>query len=264
MEGFGYYRHIPWQLKNRFDHIYIFHGSIPTNFGELGGSSIWHKLQPGHGGGFRSDGKKNFYSDRFGLELTFAEKLQQIQPNTLFGLVKYSKAGTALSKEAGPLGYWDPDPNNRDWNNHFNHLKRTIQEAFKPNDFDRDGSVNEFVPAGIIWVQGESDAAHSREAALAYKEKIVKLINGIRQVLKDNDLPVVLTTTIDSPINHRLPYLEAVNEGKRAFTQRDSNSTLLDLKNKIKFLEDGLHYTSEGYLVLGEELALAAHSLETR
>lgn len=47
----------------------------------------------GYGTGFKSDGKINTLSDRFGLELSFAKRMKEFLPKDKIALIKYAKRG---------------------------------------------------------------------------------------------------------------------------------------------------------------------------
>ena len=81
MDGYGYNNQLPDSLNKVFENIWIFHGNSVGDNEENGGNGKWTQLKPGHGVGFKSTSKENNYSDRFGVELSFAAQLQQLYPN---------------------------------------------------------------------------------------------------------------------------------------------------------------------------------------
>ena len=65
MNVFGYNKDLPSNLR-AFKDVYIFQGNSVAD-GEINdGIGYWDILKPGHGTGFKSDGKTNTLSDRFG------------------------------------------------------------------------------------------------------------------------------------------------------------------------------------------------------
>ena len=58
----------------------IYHGNTQGDNTPVDGRGLWSTLCPGHGAGFVSDGTANTYSDRFGVELSFAEKMKELFP----------------------------------------------------------------------------------------------------------------------------------------------------------------------------------------
>ena len=69
----------------------IYHGNTAADNTPADGRGLWSTLCPGHGVGFRSDGDTNFYSNRFGVELTFAVKMKELFPDEKIAIIKYSK-----------------------------------------------------------------------------------------------------------------------------------------------------------------------------
>ena len=52
--------------------------------------------------------------------------------------------------------------------NHLDNALKTMNNAFDVADINGDGRLDKLIPSGIIWMQGESDAEHSKEASEAY------------------------------------------------------------------------------------------------
>ena len=80
MEGFGYVKGLPDSLKKN-KNVFIYQGNPVGDNDKTGGLGKWDLLQAGHGTGFSSDGKTNVLSDRFGVELSLAKRLQELYPN---------------------------------------------------------------------------------------------------------------------------------------------------------------------------------------
>lgn len=81
MDGYEFNSHLPNYLKHEFKSVWIFHGNPAPDERENGGLGKWDRLRPGHGVGFSSDGTDNKLSNRFGIELSFAKRLQELFPN---------------------------------------------------------------------------------------------------------------------------------------------------------------------------------------
>ena len=100
MDGYGYTKDLPESLNKTFENVWIFHGNSAPDDKAAGGMGKWSLLQPGHGTGFSSDGVNNTYSDRFGIELSMASRLQELLPGEKIALVKYSRGGTSIDSLA--------------------------------------------------------------------------------------------------------------------------------------------------------------------
>src|SRR6185436_3680399 len=110
MEGFGTNRELPEDFRGPVPGAFIFHGNQSLDRTLEDGRGLWAPLQPGHGVGFRSDGRANATSDRFGCELSLGRRLRELEPDTGVALIKYSREGTSIDvAAAGTWGCWDPD-----------------------------------------------------------------------------------------------------------------------------------------------------------
>ena len=96
MEGFGYAKELPEALRKKNNKTLIYQGNPVGDNDPSGGLGKWSVLQPGHGTGFTSDGKSNTLSDRFGVELSFVQKLQEEYPNQKIAIIKYARNGSAI------------------------------------------------------------------------------------------------------------------------------------------------------------------------
>ena len=107
----------------------------------------------------------------FGPELYFAKKMTS--DGVKITIIKYSLGGTALYPGAG-YGDWYPD---QERINHLDNALSTINNVFDVANINGDGRLDRLVPSGIIWMQRESDAEHSKEASEAYYSNLKNLIN---------------------------------------------------------------------------------------
>lgn len=170
MDGYGYVKELPAELNGPVEGVYIFHGNPRPDGEAVDGRGLWAQLRPGHGVGFKSDGKKNEYSERFGVELTLARRLKELHPGANIALVKYSRGGTSIDETAARFfGSWEADfiggPREHAGVNQYDHFLATIRHAFAARDIDGDGEDDTLVPAGIVWMQGESDAGAAAAVA---------------------------------------------------------------------------------------------------
>ncbi|MDG2015111.1 MAG: sialate O-acetylesterase, partial [Pirellulaceae bacterium] len=178
MDGYGYVTKLPKELMEPRQSVPIFHGNAAADGRPVDGKGVWSTLKPGHGVGFSSDGKENQYSERFGVELTFAEKLQSLFPDRNIAIVKYSRGGTSIAAgAAGGFGCWEPDFSKGNGVNQYDHFLATIRHAFEVGDIDNDGELDRLIPAGIVWMQGESDALYTAEIAQKYETNLRKLMS---------------------------------------------------------------------------------------
>lgn len=267
MNGFGYNKDLPSNLR-AFKDVYIFQGNSVAD-GEInGGIGYWDVLKPGHGTGFKSDGKTNTLSDRFGLELTFAKKMQEFFPEDKIALIKYAREGTSIdSLAAGNFGCWDADFNGKKGVNQYDHFLTTLKNALKEKDIDKNGRADELIMSGILWMQGEGDASYNEEIANNYYSHLKTLMNQMRAALLTDDLPVVIGKISDSGKNNsgRVWEMgELIQFAQEKFVKNDHHSSIIRSTKNYSYGNDPWHYNSAGYIDLGEKFAIEVFRLITK
>lgn len=269
MDGYGRNAELPAELKGPVKGVMIFHGNTSPDKSPVDGRGIWTELQPGHGVGFKSDGKRNDYSDRFGVELTFARRLQELHPNENIAIIKYSRGGTSLDQRAaGGFGCWDPDFRDGEGAgqgvNQYDHFLATMRNAMATQDIDGDGVKDTLVSAGILWMQGESDATRTREVAGLYEANLKRIIDLIRAAMLTDDAPVAIGRISDSGRDEQdgkvWDYGAEVRAAQAEFVQKDAAAALVTSTDNYGY-SDPWHYDSAGYIDLGAKFADALHTL---
>lgn len=267
MEGYGYCSELPDSLNKVFGDILIFHGNTSPDGDEPDGKGIWSPLRPGHGGGFSSDGNHNDYSDRFGCELSFGLKIQELNPDSNIALIKYAKGGSSIDEEAaGSFGSWDPGYLEGEGINQYDHFLTTVDNALSIKDIDGDEKKDKLIPSGIVWVQGESDAAFTEEIAGRYYDNLDDLMNLIREALGKQDMPIVIGRISDSgndPSGKVWQFGETVRQAQHKFAENDSLAAIITSTDKYSY-SDPWHYDTEAYIDLGIEFALVLDSLSKK
>ena len=257
MDGFGYTNELPESLNKTCKNVWIFHGNPARDDEALGGIGVWEPLKPGHGARFSSDGKENNLSNRFGVELSFAEKIQELYPNEKIAIIKYSRGGTAIdTMMAKSAGAWDPDFRGKKGINQYDHFLQTVRNAFETKDIDGNGKLDKLIPCGILWMQGEADA-ETEETAHRYYDNLKRLMDLIRAAFRIDDLPVVIGKISDSWNNDKgkvWNYGEMVQAAQEKFASTDENAAIVRDTRYYKY-SDPWHYDSEGYIDLGEKFA---------
>ncbi len=264
MEGYGYNDELPERYRKIADRIMIFTGAGVGDREAGGGAGAWDKLQPGHGTGFRSDGERNRLSDRFGPELTFGWRLAELDPDANIAIVKYSRGGSTLQLGASGYGTWEPD---FDGINQYDNALTTIRTALAARDIDGDRVVDRLRPAGIVWMQGESDAYHSQAAADAYAGNLKRMMDLLRAALRVDDLPVVIGKITDSgraDDGKLMDYIDTVQQAQLDFADKDACATVVTVTDELSYpSDDDWHYDSAGYVRLGIAFADAASELSS-
>ncbi len=257
MDGFGYVAELPDDLKEVFDNVMIYHVQKTNDGEEANGKGMWAKLQPGYGTDFKFDGNKNIYGERFGLELTFAKRMQELFPGENIALVKYSKGGSAIDLGENKHGTWDPDYSEKNGVNQWDHFLATIRGAYGVDDIDGDGEKDQLIPTGILWMQGESDA-HKALVASKYEKNLKRLIDMIRAALLKDDLPVVIGRISDSGQDEEdglvWDFGNVVRAAQHRFVEKDPAAAIVTSTDNYGY-SDKYHYDSEGYIDLGTRFA---------
>jgi hypothetical protein len=248
--------------------VMMFHGNQGLDGQPVDGRGVWAELRPGHGTGFTSDGKENRYSERFGVELSFARRMKELHPETNIAIIKYSRGGTCISADAGArerFGCWEPDyhsdvPNGNI--NQYDHFLATIRNAMSVSDIDGDGEADTLHPAGILWMQGESDAGEE-VVAQKYEANLKRLMDLLRASLREDDIRVVIGRISDSGkddyeqanANGKVwNFGDVVRKAQADFVARDENAALVTSTDNYGY-SDPWHYDSAGYLDLGKQFA---------
>lgn len=268
MDGYGYASELPEDLLTPFKDVFIYHGNPAGDDMPDGGLGLWAPLRPGHGVGFTSDGSDNHLSDRFGVELSLAQKLKEYYPSSRIALIKYSRGGSSIDSMAtGRFGCWEPDYNGSTGINQYDHFMQTLQGAMSCPDIDGDGNRDILVPAGILWMQGESDASFSEEIAERYYMNLKRLMDLIRASFLADDLPVVIGKISDSwndPSDSKVwDHAELVQYAQEKYARSDGHAAIVRTTRYYNY-SDPWHYDSEGYLDLGIRFAEALHQLSNK
>lgn len=268
MDGYGYTKDLTADLKQPMSGVMIFHANPSPDGVPVDGRGIWSQLKPGHGAGFKSDGITNSYSNRFGAELTFAKTLKELAPKENIALIKISRGGTSIAIEAaGNFGCWDPDyekgMGKGQGINQYDHFLAGMKRALQTRDIDQDGETDTLVPAGIVWMQGESDAVYTEEIARKYEANLRRLMDLIRATMYTDDLPVVIGRISDSgnhPDGKVWKYGDIVRAAQASFVKKDKHAALVTSTDDYGY-SDRWHYNSAGYLDLGRKFAQALWKL---
>lgn len=265
MEGMGRVHDLPPDLLQHQDDVLIYHPNRRKDHELPDRSGSWQTLAPGHGEGYHETARlflrrrygpmKPHLSGRFGLELSFSRHLRRHNPDWKIALFKYAKGGSAIhSGIPKDWGTWDSDSQTRKSTNQWTHFKHHYQQAL------RNWSGEETLkPAAILWLQGESDASFSREIANAYSANLKRLIQNMRLLAGDPELPALIGR-ISHPGGAQpppfMPWVEQIQQAQEMFVSEDPQSALI-VPAREPGWQDEWHYDSRTYLELGEQFAKA-------
>lgn len=264
MDGYGFTRDLPDELKQGVASVPLFHGNSEPDGVAANGYGEWGTVMPGHGVGFKASGQGVKRSDRFGVELSLAQTLVQAFPEKRFAFIKYSRGGTSidqLASAAERFGCWEPDFQGGKGTgkgiNQYDHFLATLNHAYAVSDIDGDGTADRLIPAGIIWMQGESDG-NELEVAQRYQQNLKRLMDLVRAAFRTDDLPVVVGRIADSGQDAdgvRWDYGKQVRKAQQDYADDDPKAAWVNTDGYG--FSDPYHYNSAGYLDLGQKFANA-------
>jgi hypothetical protein len=267
MEGHGLNAELPDSLSVRNEKVWIFHGFPIGDGNQKGGLGKWDNLKPGNGAGFTSDAVINKLSNKFGPEVSFGKKLEQLYPGEKIALIKYARGGSSIdSLAAREYGSWEIDYKGTGGINQFDHFLTTLKGALSSRDIDGNGINDLLMPSGIIWMQGESDAVMTEDIARRYYSNLKRLMDLMRAVFHDDDLPVVIGKISDSGQDNNgktWRYGELIQHAQEEYVRNDKNATIIR-DTKFYGYSDPWHYDSKGYIDLGIKFAEAVYQMNKK
>lgn len=271
MDGYGFVSELPGSLTGEVDGVRIFLGQITQDLQPTTGTGTWTPLTPGFGTGSRTDGITVTPSDRFGPELTFAHHIRQLRPNEKIAIIKYARGGSSIDDRITGSGTWDPhDTRGEDSTkgiNQYDHALATIANATHEHDIDGDGEPDTLIPAGILWMQGETDGTNE-STANDYERNLKELMELLRAALRADDLPVVIGRISDSHqgggTDGRLwEFGNTVRAAQEKIANEDPNAALVATTDVYGY-SDPAHYDTEGYIDLGKQFAEEMNQLRSK
>nr|WP_315166306.1 sialate O-acetylesterase [uncultured Flavobacterium sp.] len=267
MEGFGFVKNLPDSLNIKNKNVFIYHGNSVEDNNETGGLGKWDFLEPGHGTGFSSDGKVNKLSDRFGVELSMAKKLQELYPNQKLAFIKYARNGSSIDS-VGTTGFgaWEPDFKGGKGMNQYDFFLKTVNNAMSVKDINGDGVEDVLIPTGIIWMQGESDSDKTEQIANQYYANLKRLMELMKAAFRKADLPIVIGKISDSGDDADgkvWRFGELVQYGQEKFALVEPNVAIVRTTNKYKY-SDRYHYDNDGFIDLGKQFANSIFLLNSK
>lgn len=173
---------------------------------------------------------------RTGSEISFAKAITQKFPNDSIRIIKAAWSATSiaecwLSPSVG-IGYRG--------NFYRNFFDMSVNPALQ--SIINHGNTYEI--AGILWMQGESDAL-TLPFANAYGYNLTHFIQDLRKDLETSAMPFIIAKIDDSPT---WPYCAIVRQAEDSVATNIPNIGIFDTKD---FETDGAHYYPAGIIKIG-------------
>ena len=170
-------------------------------------------------------------SGTFGPELAFGRAMADRMPGKKIALIKYTEGGTSLQKD------WNPDVKDRLYAAFLDFTEKSLKKLTDQG--------HTFTIRGLIWHQGESDAAMSAED---YQKLLTGFIGQVRADLKTPDMPFGIGEVFDN--------------GKRDSIRTAQKKTAEAVKgaffvpaDKLKTFDGGTHFDADSQIELGDSFA---------
>jgi hypothetical protein len=260
MDGLGLVNELPYEYTVPLEDVMIYNPNRRNDQDSIEDEGFWDTLRPGHGSGYGFDATGHKFSDKFGIELSFAKTLRELQPDQSIALFKYAKGGASIHPDAAnAYGSWIPDFDRGNGINQWDHFEHHFKRAMSMTDIDGDGVEEKLVPAGILWLQGESDAVYTEDIARQYEANLASLMARMREVVGDPQLPIVIARISESmqgPSGILLTYGDIVRQAQASFVASDPYAAYIDAPVGHGW-SDPWHYDSKTYLDLGVSFAKA-------
>ena len=208
--------------------------------------------------------EKYGFAETFGPEMFIGLTLAEQNPTQEFLLIKTARGGTSL------YGAWNPEwsadkaaienteekRRSRLYELHIRHVRDNLAQL------DRDNRDYEIL--GMVWMQGENDAARE-VSARSYEENLTALINAYRTDVGEPQMPFVIGQ-INSTYGKFRAGPSVVRSAMAAVAQSDPFTLLVETSTNRSWADypkhpDNTHYNTEGQQRLGRAFALALESV---
>jgi hypothetical protein len=201
--------------------------SISAAIHNPGVGNGWINTQTGYG----------YRTDQFGPEVSFAYRLNELYPDDDIYLVKYGISGTTLAED------WNPNGTGPQ----YNTFKARVNAAMA----NLTTSGKNPTIAGMVWMQGESDAIESHVFAMNYESNLEDFVDSVRTDLNATDMPFVVgrITTYYGPAADNALVRAAQND----IVNHVGNLSVIDTDD-LEWAYRG-HYGTQGQIDLGIRFA---------
>jgi hypothetical protein len=196
--------------------------------------------------------------DRFGPELGFGNRLQELMPDARIALIKHAHSGTNLYSQ------WNPGKNATDQEHFGPQFKIFIETVESGLEGLRQQGYTPTI-RGMIWQQGEND--RQGDAAEKYGANLAHFIGRVREQFHSPDMLFVYGYVLPPPSTG--VQRELVRKGEKDVDQNSGSPLAVkgafvvetdDLSQRAndpntKYPTDHVHFGTAGTLELGRRMA---------
>jgi len=230
MDGRGAIADLPPELAKPQEKIRFYYRN------PLLGTNDWIALAPGYSVAPSYKGK-TLPSGTFGPEISFGAQIAKALPAQNIALIKATKGGTSLKNDWKP-GIKDQTKSQGPL---YQNFIATINDSLSllKNNGDT------YTIKGMIWHQGESDAALTAEE---YKTLLTDFIARVREDLKLPNLPFVIGEVFDNGKR------DSIRAAQLAVSKTVAGVGFFSVKD-LNTSDKGTHFDSAGQIIMGERFA---------
>lgn len=174
--------------------------------------------------------------ERFGPEVSFGHFIAELLPHEDVRLIKYAAGGTALYND------WDPKTKGRQYLSFMNTTKAALSEL--------DASKMNYEIAGMLWLQGESDAHENK--AETYEKNLTEFIAHIRTQFKTPTMPFIIAR-VRNHYGGKTGQARIVRDAQVKVASADKNIGWFDTDD-CSMINAG-HYDAAGLIEIGKRFA---------
>lgn len=197
-------------------------------YGELG------SLKPGSTSG----------NNMFGAEISFADRMKNIQQTSGVAVMKYYVDGSGINKfDKANSNQTDSNNANNAWDGLVNSLADIQNKAKQQNVI--------LTVKGMIWFQGESDIAPG--ADVAYEQNLETFLSNVREHVGDANLPVVIIESQNAQADTtvRTNFETSVQN----VVDSQQYTRLVETSHLINRMPDHVHWAGAEHIAFGKQAA---------
>ena len=185
---------------------------------------------------------------------SFTPTLKKAYPNDELIVVREAAGGLPIRRWYKawkiPPGYVISDIESKNPGNYYDRLMKSVNKAIKGKKLDT---------ITFVWMQGERDAKDKLSAI--YAESLQGVIQQLRGDLKRPDIAIVIGRISDCEKGEQ--HWDAVRAAQEKVAKDDPRAAWIDTDD-LNGPKNDLHYTKEGYTLLGRRFAEKAIELNSK
>jgi hypothetical protein len=177
----------------------------------------------------------------FGPEISFGHSIKDFYPNQQIYLIKHAAKGSNLYRD------WKPKKGKQAVQ-FSNKIKKALSKL-------KEQKISYHI-SGMMWLQGESDAAEGN--AMSYAKNLIIFIEHIRNIGNNKEMPFIIARVLDY-FGSKTGQAQILRNQQIKVATKDTYADWFSTDHCEK-LNPG-HYNSNGCLEIGRRFARTYHKL---